>query len=197
MPNRKKTVAAIIEARSRQRAAAQASREAAKAHQAQVDGGVSETIALGTQRGEVFDVPKDTVPGRQKPVRRLSGVEWLGRQGKLSERRQRASEAYLEAYQGAMSVDGLRSCLGEHTPGNGNKPVARIIASAEARARSVHDLRALHRALMHQEDLIIACDLIVGQGKTPREASVNGQQAARLEALTLVALDLIAVSIGA
>lgn len=197
MPPRKKTTLAHVEARARQRAAAQAARDVAKAHQAQVDTGVTETVNLGSERGEAFDVPASTVPGRQKPVRRLSGVEWLHRQGKLSERRQRASEAYLAAYQGAMSVDGLRSCLGDHTPGNGNKPVAHLIASAEARARAIHTLRGHHRALMHQQDLIVACDLIVGQGKTPREASVNGAQAARLEGLVLVALDLIAVGMGA
>jgi hypothetical protein len=197
MPPRQKPNLAHIEARARQRAAAQASRDAAKALQAQVDSGVSETVALGENRGEMFDRQTKPTPGRQKPVRRLSGVDWLQRQGKLSERRQRAAVAYCEAYEGAMSVDGLRSCLGEHTPGNGNKPVAYIIASAEARARSIHTLRGLHRAMMHQEDLIVACDLIVGQGKTPREAASNGSQAARLEALVLVALDLIAVSIGA
>ena len=65
------------------------------------------------------------------------------------------------------------------------------LSAGEARAASARRLAMLRAMVKGQGDLVAACDQICGAELTPREACANGVQAARLEGLLLVALDLM------
>jgi hypothetical protein len=54
-------------------------------------------------------------------------------------------------------------------------------------------LASFRQRLAGQLDLVRACDLVCGEELTPREASENERDAGRLEAVLLVALDLLAM----
>ena len=71
---------------------------------------------------------------------------------------------------------------------------ARYVASLGGRYRfELLDKPATFRAqLLRQRDLVSACDLICGEEKTPREVAGGDREAARLEAVLKVALDILA-----
>jgi hypothetical protein len=74
----------------------------------------------------------------------------------------------------------------------GGPPLAQVLAHGEGTAQARAVLGGLRRRLSHHPDLVSACDLICGEEKTPREATGAERDAARLEAVLKVALDLIA-----
>ena len=50
----------------------------------QVAEGVAETVALSQARGAQFEAPPAARGERQRPYRRLAGLDWLLRKGRLT-----------------------------------------------------------------------------------------------------------------
>lgn len=146
--------------------------------------GVMETVALERERGASFETAKAA------PVRRMPGLTWLYRKGKLSKVVYAAGLAYGEAYQAAAVEPGMRSCLCEPT-GGGIADPAKLAKAARARVNAKVQLTAM-RVKVRSRRLVDALDLVCGLEKTPREATANGSEASALEALVLAALDLLA-----
>ena len=158
----------------------------------EVEAGVAESVNLGLSRGEAFDAPEPGKGARTRPVRRMSGLGWLAKQGRMPPDLKRIGETYGDAYRVAQGEDSIRSCIGD-TNGGGSSvirmPPSFILVRMRQRARD--DLAGMRARLGNEQSLIQAMDLICGDEKTPREASKNGADAAALEALLMAALRLL------
>ena len=153
--------------------------------------GVRETVALSAARGAGFEVPSPERAGREKPYRRLAGLVWLARKGRLSAAQVKAGEDYGVCFRRAEAGAAIGSSLAV-SPGAGQgTPIALVVRQAEARAQAAARLAVLRGRLGGQSDLIAACDQVCGRELTPREAAGGEREAGRLEAVLCVALDLL------
>ncbi|HVI33824.1 hypothetical protein [Phenylobacterium sp.] len=169
-------------------------REKARAEARAVADGVAETVALSRARGGAFSKEGGARPGRETPYRRQTGLEWLARKGRLTPLQAAAGERYGDAYRRCGAAPSLGSTL-EVQPGStaGSGPtIGMVLKMAEGRRRAEATLHHYRRQLLGQADLIAACDLCCGKELTPREAAGGDRDAARLEAVLKVALDILA-----
>jgi hypothetical protein len=170
--------------------------EKAKAEAHAVVEGVAESVALARGRGAAFDKPAARRGERETAYRRQSGLEWLLRKGRINPRQAAAGERYGAAYRRAGATPSLGSTW-EVQPGQsdpGGPPLAQILRQGVGRRQAETRLHACRQALLGQADLIAACDVCCGQELTPREAAGADRDAARLEAVLKVALDILAAA---
>lgn len=169
-------------------------REKARAEARAVAEGVSETVTLSRARGAAFSKEARTRGVRETPYRRQTGLEWLVRKGRLTPQQVAAGERYGQTFRRCGAVPTLGSTL-EVQPGtnvSAGPAVALILKMAEGRRRAEARLAHYRRQLLGQADLIAACDLCCGRELTPREATDGDRDAARVEAVLKVALDILA-----
>jgi hypothetical protein len=164
-----------------------ARREEARA----VGEGVAETLGLEARRGAVFTTEAGET-GRGGPYRRQPGLDWLARKGRISEPQKAAGLRYRDAYQVAQPTLSLASTL-EVQPGMsaGGGSLKALVARAGRRQQAEAKLAMYRRQLADHPALIEACDLICGRELTPREAAGGEREGLKLEAVLLVALDLL------
>lgn len=188
-----RTLTALAKAERQRRQLAER-REAARAEQAAVRDGVAETAALLEARGAALIRPPVRRGEREKPIRRMSGLEWLLSKGRITPAQAEAGARYGAAYRAVAQVGAIRSILDDTPRGAGpGRTVAQAVAQAERHAAAGGRLAAMRAGpLCGQRDLIRACDLVCGEEMTPREAAANGVEAARIEAVVLVGLSLLA-----
>jgi hypothetical protein len=175
----------ILEAREKGRAEARA-----------VADGVAESVALARSRGAEFDKPAPRKGERETPYRRQPGLEWLLRKERITARQKAAGEAYGECFRRAGSAPPIGSTL-EVQPSGGlaaGPSLGLVLKQAAGRLKAEEELTALRRRLFDQSDLVTVCDLICGQELTPREAGGGERDAARIEAVLKVALDILAMA---
>jgi hypothetical protein len=153
--------------------------------------GVAETLALEARRGAAF-AADDEGSGRERPHRRQPGLDWLARKGRISERQKAAGLRYRDAYQVAQPTLSLASTL-EVQPGMsaGGASLKALIARADVRQAAERKLALYRRQLADHPALVCACDQICGRELTPREAAGGEREGLKLEAVLLVALDLL------
>lgn len=154
--------------------------------------GVAETVALSQARGAAFAEPAMQNGERIKPYKRLAGLEWLARKGRLSGAQRAAGERYGLVYRKARGEAGIGSSLDVKPGGAADTPLTAVIARAEANVRAREALSAYRERLWRQPALVAACDLICGEELTPREAVAGDKETYRLEAVLEVALDILA-----
>lgn len=187
---------AALAARERQEllheeAQAKARREAQDVHQ-----GVTETLVLGDRRGEEFLAPGDD-RGRPRPVRRLTGLEYLTGRSLLTEAQLTAGERYGSAWRDTQGGESLKSCLDVGAGGRGDGPQpAFLLSRAEWRANRRDQLTHMRAAVKHPR-LIAALDAVCGQELTPRQAAGSGRDATVTIELVRVALDILAEELPA
>lgn len=170
-------------------------REKAQAEATAVREGVAETVALDRARGAAIQAP----PGGRRAARagahrRLAGLAWLTRKGRLTEAQRSAGERYGAAYRMASRDRSIPSTL-DVKPGisaPGGKPLTALVAQAHAAAQASARLARYRELLREQSDMVAACDLVCGRELTPREAAGGDREAQRLEAVLRVALDILA-----
>lgn len=159
-----------------------------------VAGGVAESVALSRARGAAIVMPAAEPGERQRTYRRLPGLEWLARRGRLSEAQKVAGERYGATYRRARGAGAIGSTL-DVKPGLGlgeGPPLATVVAQAEASLMAAERLAAYRRRLRGQPTLIAACDRICGEELTPREAAAGAEREAyALEGVLRVALDML------
>ena len=172
-------------------------RARARAEARAVSEGVAETVALSRARGAGFEAPTQRRGEREGAYRRLTGLDWLAKKGRLSERQKGAGERYGACYRKARAEASIGSTL-DVQPGGAPQgtPLTAVLAQAEARAQAQARLAFYRRRLGGQTDLVAACDLVCGRELTPREAGGNEREVVRLEAVLQVALDLLAAGEG-
>jgi len=180
--------------KSRLRAADDHARLAIQARRAQtraVSEGVAETLSLEARRGAVFTAEDDGA-GRERPYRRQPGLDWLARKGRISEAQKAAGLRYRDAFIVAQPTLSLPSTL-EVQPGGGaaGPSLKTLVARADLRHQAERKLALYRRQLAGHPALIEACDLICGRELTPREAAGGERDGLKLEAVLLVALDLL------
>jgi len=180
--------------RRRRRTTEDPLRLAARAEARAVAAGVEETLALERRRGAVFaEVAED---GRERGAyRRQPGLEWLARKGRITADQKAAGERYREAYLVAQPVVAIGSTL-EVQPGMaaGGPALKALVARAGFRAAAERKLAMYRGQLFGHPALVAACDLVCGRELTPREAAGGERDGLKLEAVLLVALDLLAAS---
>ena len=181
--------------RERERLSVIERREAVKAERQAVAEGVAETVGLSRARGASFEAPKLERGRRQTPYRRQPGLEWLTRKGRLTPAQRAAGERYGGCYRRAKVEGAIPSSLDvkPRTGMPGGSPLASVLSHAEGTARASARLAQYRGRLWRQRDLIKACDLVCGEELTPREAAESEREAGRLEAVLLVALDILSI----
>ncbi|WP_397405160.1 hypothetical protein [Phenylobacterium sp.] len=105
-----------------------------------------------------------------------------------------AGERYGEVWR-RVRMDAQIPCSLEALPGGGpggGPGLAQVLAHGAQTERARRVLANLRARLSHQPDLVAVCDAVCGEEKTPREAAAGERDAARVEALLKVALDLMA-----
>jgi hypothetical protein len=180
--------------KNRRRAADETARLALQARRAEareVGEGVAETLGLERCRGAAF-AEAGEAGGRERPYQRQPGLDWLARKGRISEDQKAAGLRYRDAYVIAQPVISLGSTL-EVQPGMGGAgpSLKALIARADYRQSAERKLAMYRRQLAQHPALIAACDLICGRELTPREAAGGEREGLKLEAVLLVALDLL------
>jgi len=157
--------------------------------------GIEETVSLERRRGAVFEAVEDDAPAgvRATPYRRQPGLDWLARKGRISEDQKAAGLRYRDAYAIAQPTVAIGSTL-EVQPGGsaGGPSLKALVARAGLRAQAEAKLALYRGRLLQHPALVSACDLVCGRELTPREAAGGEREAMRLEAVLLVALDLLA-----
>lgn len=178
--------------RLEQRARARAEAEA-------VTDGVAETVALSRARGSALTRPGAPAPrgGRgpsAQPYRRQTGLDWLAAKGRISEAGKAAGERYGGVYRRVKLEKAIPSTLGGDPVRGGfvAPDLEAVLAHGEGTALARRRLGEFRRRLLSHPDLVAACDLICGEEKTPREVAGGEREAARLEAVLKVALDILA-----
>lgn len=164
------------------------------AEAAAVTAGVAETVALSRARGAAI---AEVRPRRGRtcvqPYRRQTGLDWLAGKGRIDAAARAAGERYGQAYRRVKLEAAIPSTLSERVRGGFVAPaLSEIVAHGEGTEAARRRLDAFRRRLCRQADLVAACDLICGEEKTPREAAGGDRDAARLEAVLKVALDILA-----
>ncbi len=160
--------------------------------------GIDETVRLSRGRGAGFETPTRRRGEREGTYRRLTGLDWLAKKGRLTPHQHGAGERYGAVFRKAAAEASIGSTL-DLAPGGGaatGTPVRAVLAMAETRMQARAKLAFYRRRLGGQPDLVAACDLICGRELTPREAVATEREVARLEAVLQVALDLLAAGEG-
>jgi hypothetical protein len=171
-------------------------REKGRAEVRAVADGVAETVALSRARGAAFERPTAHKGARETPYRRQAGLEWLAGKARITERQKAAGEAYGACWRRAGQSPTIGSTL-EVQPSGGaaaGLPLELVLKQAAGRIRAEGALAGYRDLLFRQSDLVTVCDLICGQELTPREAGGGEREAARIEAVLKVALDILAMA---
>lgn len=161
-----------------------------------VEAGIAESVALDRARGAAFEKAAQVPGGRETPYRRQSGLAWLLRKGRITVHQAEAGERYGEAFRAAAAAPAIGSTL-EVQPGSGpgaGPPLGAILRQGAGRRQAEARLALYRRQLLLQGELVGACDLVCGRELTPREAAGGERDAARLEAVLKVALDILAMA---
>jgi hypothetical protein len=156
--------------------------------------GVAETVALARARGSAI---VEAAPARRRvcaqPYRRQSGLEWLAGKGRIDAAAKAAGERYGWAYRRVKLDKAIPSTLDPRVRGEFIAPALEdVLAHGEGTEAARRKLAEFRRRLWRQPDLVAACDLVCGEEKTPREAAGGDREAARMEAVLKVALDILA-----
>lgn len=171
----------------------------ARAEAREVAEGVAETVVLSRARGQAIAEPcakRKRVCAQ--PYRRVSGLEWLERKGRIDAAARAAGERYGSAYRRAKLEKAIPSTLDVRVRGPFVAPALdAVLSHAEGTDAARRKLAELRGRLMRQPDLVAACDVICGEEKTPREAAGGDREAGRLEAVLKVALDILAGTVRA
>lgn len=130
---------------------------------------------------------------KETDVQVRDGIDWLLKKNRLSARRHAAAQFYRKAFRDGGDVS-LKSCLDVGTGGGMPGPGIHADAGSIAYTQALRDLHTIRtQVLWSQDDLVTAVDAICGVGQTPRDLSGgDGWRARTLEAVLMVALDLIA-----
>lgn len=166
-----------LERRDRERAEAQA-----------VERGVEETAQLEAVRGHFIEREKSRRGEAAKPYRRKSGLDWLIHKDRITSAQYTAGMKYADDYRKSRDVS-IKSCLGQSFGGDG-------LVQMEAREEAGKRLSAARRAMLGHAGMISLCDAICGEGGRVRDEAEGSGEAAALEAVLKVALDLLAKHYG-
>lgn len=150
---------------------------------------VDETISLGISRGEEFVRPTQERGEGIKPVRRLSGLDWLWSKKRLSAAQMAAGLRYGDEWRRATDIR-VKSSLQEGCGGDGD-PVQ------EERRKAQSELRKAWGALHGHGVMIDLCNRVAGEGERVRDIAKGvDEEARRLEAILGIALDLLGIHYG-
>lgn len=145
--------------------------------------------ANAAARGEALAIrkPAARTQAEVEPIR--DGLLWLVKKGKLSASRRAAAVLYRDAYREPQE-GAMRSCLNDEVLGSGSGRPPDYNARKVDAVRRLAALRTV--ALAGHGQMIEVMDGVCGGGLTLRDLAAGDDRAAgRLEAVLMVALDLV------
>jgi hypothetical protein len=149
-----------------------------------------ETSVLAAARDEDIEVPAERLGEEQRPMRRLSGMDWLWSKGRVTEEQMAAGMKYGDVYRELTETSvpsALRTITGGHD----------ITDTIVRRATAREDLSEARGALSDHPGMVDLCDRVCGEGDRLRIiAEGDDLKAAKLETALLIALDLLAKHYG-
>lgn len=157
---------------------------------------LDETARLADQRGEELDRPKHGRGEGRKPMRRMSGLEWLHRKGKITADQMACGVRYGAAYRRAAAEQSIRSILNRDISGSEGPTVEQLCENATKVAHARQRLAMFRCQLMGEVTIINAVDAVCGLEQTPREAAQNGRDASAIEALVVAGLGLLLIHLA-
>lgn len=176
---------------ARRRLLDQERRERNRVEENALEARLTETQALGENRGAEYEREGQKRGEARKPIRRLSGLYWLHKKGRIDADQLAAGVRYGAAYRRAGGEGRIRSILDREVHTGSERTIADLVEHSEAVANAKLKLAMYRRMLSNQPGMVRACDRICGEELTPREASINGKTAEGVEAVLRVALDLL------
>jgi hypothetical protein len=163
----------------------------ARVDEASLEASLAETVARGEDKGAEFDQPAQKRGERRKPVRRLDGLEWMHSKARLTDDQYAAGRRYGDAFRKASPDAPIRSVLNRDPPSGTGCAIAHLLAAAEERVYAAAKLAMYRRQLGNHRHLTSVCDRVCGEEMTPRQAAENGRGAEAVEAVLVIALDLL------
>ncbi len=172
----------------------------ARAHNRAEEGALerrlAETEALARARGEALERPERRPGEPRRPMRRITGLQWLLARGRIDAVQSQAGERYgalcWQAGKGDMPSS-LKERVGGPTPG---EPGEARMAALLAKDRADWAIRQCLPDAVGRE-LVALCAKVCGETATVREAAGGERQAAeRMEVQLAVCLNMLAVHFG-
>lgn len=150
-----------------------------------------DAVVLAAERGEEITAFPAAPGEREKPPKRLSGLDWLWFKNRITVTQMGAGLKYGDLYRRANDVS-IRS--GANMSIGGGDGLKTLEKRTEA-AQLIGQVRA--DGLRGHTDLIWLCDEICGEGRRIRDLSAGDDaEATKKEARFTVALDLLATHYG-
>jgi hypothetical protein len=152
--------------------------------------GVNTDVLTLPQNADVVVTMDRDKRAKVQTARRISGIDWLYRKGRVSERQHMAGCRYADDYHLANDVS-VRSCLNDSVRGG---DLDRIQEIRSAAAERLQDARC---ALGAHVEMTALCNTVLGEGLTIRSMTTGSDdEVARKEATLCVALDLLTSHYG-
>lgn len=157
---------------------------------------LAETERLAVQRGEALERPLARKGEPRRPMRRISGLQWLLARGRIASLQAQAGLRYGQLCEGVTKGD-LPSSLKERMGGSPPlTPAEAKLAAVTAKGRADWVLRQGLPDPVGRE-LVRLCEVVCGQTATVREAAGGDRAVAeRMEVELGLALNLLAVHFG-
>lgn len=151
----------------------------------------TDTLVLAEARGEEITRFQSRPGEREKPMRRLSGLDWLWFKNRISTIQMGAGLKYGDTYRRATDVSIRSGANDVYLGGDG-------AAGQQKRMEAQDELEDVREVgLAGHVELIVLCDMVAGEGMRVRELSGgNDAVATKKEAQFQVALDLLAKYYG-
>lgn len=167
-------------------------RAAERAKDAEMEWGISaETLALAEARGEEITAFPARPGEREKPIKRMGGLDWLWWKGRLNTVQMGAGLKYGDDYRMATDVTVRSGSNFDRLGGDG-------LSIQEQRVNAQKRLAKAHKdGLNDHSEMISLCSMVAGEGGRIRDlAKGNDSEAKAKEAILRVALDMLARHYG-
>lgn len=153
---------------------------------------MTETMTLAAERGEQLERAPQKRGEPRKPIRRLTGLTWLHRKGKITDDQFAAGERYGACYRKAQGDASISSILNQDRGQGAGQSLKAVMQQSEQSAQARAKLAMYRRQLSNQTTMVQACNTVCGEELTPREANSDGHKASQMEAVLIVALSILA-----
>lgn len=167
-------------------------RAAERLREQNLEWGVSvDTLTLAAERGEEIDHFPVRPGEREKPMRKLGGLDWLWAKGRITTIQMGAGLKYGDTYRNATDIS-IRSGSNYVYLGGDD------VSAQQRRMESQDALKEVRTAgLVGHAELIDLCDQVAGEGRRIRDLAKGSEAVAQQkEAQLSVALDLLAKHYG-
>lgn len=143
---------------------------------------------LAVARGEIIERPRRKRGEGRKPMRRVTGLEWLARKGKITTAQKLAGDRYGEDWRTVLEVSvksGLDFTVRATSPEGSERASERYERASRALAA------ANEFGLCQHEEMKRVCVAVCGEGRTVAEVAGGWRSSPDIERTLVIGLDLL------